>query len=88
MTAVTKTIARGDNDMFVGFARDFPLVLDWLQMLDIPVIVTNDMILLKFKPPRRARDANGASVPVVSYHDGRYYSAQGNTYRSKDLIWE
>ena len=87
MKRINNAIARKDGDMFIGLARDFPLVRDWLQVIDIPVILAGDLMLLKMKPALRAQNASGNTVSIVSYHSGRYYGATGETYREKDLVW-
>lgn len=87
MKRVHAAIARNDGDMYVCQAASYPLVKDWVQIMDLPVIVAGDLVLLRFKPPKRARVAAGHVVPILSYHAGRYYGLAGATYREKDLIW-
>jgi hypothetical protein len=87
MKRVKAALDRNDNDMFVCTATAVPLVRDWIQIVDLPILVTDGLVLLKFKPPRKARNVNGDTVSILSYHDGRYYGLGGATYREKDIVW-
>jgi hypothetical protein len=84
---VDAAIRRNDGDMYVCQAAEYPLVKDWVQVMNLPVTVMNDIVLLRFHPPRFAYTAAGDRITLVSYHAGRYYGVSGHTYREKDLVW-
>jgi hypothetical protein len=87
MHKIHATIARNDG-MFVCLAKDFPLVQTWVQVMDLPICCIGGAILLRFHKPRFAHTASGSRIAIITYHDGRYYTANGLPYREKELIWE
>lgn len=81
-----EAIDRGD--MYVGHISEFQGDLYTLaRLMEIPVGVFGDKVLLKLRIPRMGFNRNGNEVKIVSKHDGLYYSLGGDTYREKDLAW-
>lgn len=81
-----EAIDRGD--MYVGHITEFGGDLYLMaRLMEIPVGVFGDKVLLKLRKPRVGVNRNGQEVKIVSRHDGVYYDLVGNTYREKDLAW-
>lgn len=73
--------------MVVGRVADFPGVREWARLMDIPIGVFGGMVLLRLKAPRRAVNAEGREVGIVSWFDGVYYGITGDEYSANELAW-
>lgn len=73
--------------MYVGPESDFPGVLEWARMMEIPIGVFEGRVLLKLRSPRRAVNSDGSAIAIVSHYAGTYYSAVGSRYTINELAW-